>query len=305
MSPMSERQPSPELEQWLREARAGSRDSLSKALAVCRQYLVAMAAEELPNGPGQQTRAQELANHALLEVQKALHAFEGSSGAELHAWLKQMLDRTRTLPSQGLHAGEEHGDLSTPDHGSAFTLKHCDSGSADLSPDQRAISADHLVKGADISDEPTLPAPKSTLDQWQTMAGRDDERPPAALAELEGFEIAGEIGRGGMGIVYRAWQERLQRWVALQCLPPAFAEDSERLWRFRQEARLAAQLTEHGILQAHDVLEAGNAPILVLPFIEGSDLARILNQRRTLRDGKECRDPHPWPTLSNPGYLAR
>src|SRR5260370_18914 len=68
------------------------------------------------------------------------------------------------------------------------------------------------------------------------------------MPSLGGYEIAGEVARGGMGIVYRAWQQRMQRWVALKCLPPGFAHDTERLRRFRQEAQLAGQLTEHGIL---------------------------------------------------------
>src|SRR5258708_38422224 len=98
MSPMSEKPPSPELERWLKEARAGSSDSLSKALAVCRQYLVEIAAEQLLDGPGRPAQAEELANRALREIQKALPAFEGTSGADLQTWLLEMLYETRTLP---------------------------------------------------------------------------------------------------------------------------------------------------------------------------------------------------------------
>ncbi|MFL5241058.1 MAG: protein kinase domain-containing protein [Gemmataceae bacterium] len=305
MSSLSQRPSAPELERWLNEARAGSSDSLSKALAVCRQYLVEIAAEQLLDGPGRPAQAEELANRALREIRNALPAFEGISGADLQAWLKEMLYETRTLPGERSKAGLEDGALSTPDHGSAYTLKRRDAGSEEAPVVRQRVLGGPAANGADSGDALTLPAPKSTFDQSPTRAEGEEEGPPAALGKLEGFEIAGEIGRGGMGIVYRAWQERLQRWVALKCLPPAFAEDSERLWRFRQEARLAAQLTEHGILQVYDVLEVGNTPILVLPFIEGSDLSKILNQRRTLREGKEVRDPHPWATLSIADYLTQ
>src|SRR5207245_1445458 len=131
------------------------------------------------------------------------------------------------------------------------------------------------------------------------------ERTHAGLPEITGFRIANEIGHGGMGIVYRAWQERLQRWVALKCLPPAFAEDPERLRRFRQEAQLAAQLMEHGILPVYDVLQEGKTPILVLPYIEGCDLGHIIKERRALRDGKEARDPHPWALKSEADYVSQ
>jgi serine/threonine-protein kinase len=127
-----------------------------------------------------------------------------------------------------------------------------------------------------------------------------------ALPKIEGYEIADEIARGGMGIVYRAWQPRLQRWVAIKCLPPAFADDAERLQRFRHEAELAAKVTEHGVLQIYDIIESGSAPALVLPFIDGSDLARIIAQRRGLKNGGQTvQQPHPWAALDARGYVAR
>jgi formylglycine-generating enzyme required for sulfatase activity len=306
MSPLSGKRTSPELERWLQEARAGSGESLRKTLAVCREYLVALAAEELPAVSGREAEAQFLADGAIREVQRRLSTFEGSSERELRAWLRDiLLEQTRTLTKERRHSGQGHGDLSTHDHGSARTPEPRDSAPAARSPAQAPLPAKQPVERASFSEDVTHPLPKTTTEPDDTLpAGADDDSPPAALSKLEGFEIADKIGRGGMGVVYRAWQERLQRWVALKCLPPAFAEDPERLRRFRQEAQLAAQLTEHGILQVYDVLEAGNTPILVLPYIEGSDLARIISQRRALRDRKEVGDLHPWATKSDAEYLA-
>src|SRR3712207_378415 len=68
---------------------------------------------------------------------------------------------------------------------------------------------------------------------------------PAQPLRLPGFEILGEIARGGMGIVYRARQVSLDRVVAIKCLPPTFANDPERLRRFRLEAKVAANLTDY------------------------------------------------------------
>jgi serine/threonine-protein kinase len=128
---------------------------------------------------------------------------------------------------------------------------------------------------------------------------------PNTTFQVPGFELKGVLGKGGMGIVHRAWQERLKRWVALKCLPPSLAQDADRLRLFRQEAQLAAQFTEHGILPVYDVLESGNTLVLVLPLIEGCDLGHIIKQRRALSEGKEVRDPHPWATMSQADYFAQ
>jgi serine/threonine protein kinase len=117
--------------------------------------------------------------------------------------------------------------------------------------------------------------------------GRPDEEPtlaycphPAPNFRVSGFEILGEIGRGGMGVVYKARQLSLNRLVALKALPPAFANDPARLQRFRQEAEVAARLTDARIVPIYDVLEADGVPILVMPFVDGSDLVRLLAERK-------------------------
>lgn len=110
--------------------------------------------------------------------------------------------------------------------------------------------------------------------------------PPALPVQVPGFEILGELGRGGMAVVYRAWQAGLGREVALKVLPPALAHHGTRLSRFRNEARIAARLTHAHILPIFDILECGGALVLVMPLIEW-DLARLLDQEaaRDLRPG--------------------
>src|SRR5262249_30175626 len=65
---------------------------------------------------------------------------------------------------------------------------------------------------------------------------------------VPGYEIVGELGRGGMGVVYRAYQLSLRRHVALKVLPPLLALDVGLLARFRNEAMLAAKLVDAHIL---------------------------------------------------------
>ena len=80
---------------------------------------------------------------------------------------------------------------------------------------------------------------------------------PALLKEALGdaYTIEGEIGRGGMGVVYRARDERLQRRVAIKVLPPELAFSSEIRQRFTREAQTAARLSHPHIVPIHDVGE--------------------------------------------------
>jgi eukaryotic-like serine/threonine-protein kinase len=77
--------------------------------------------------------------------------------------------------------------------------------------------------------------------------------PIEARTKLGPYEIIAPLGAGGMGEVYRAIDPRIGREVAIKVLPSAFAQDSERLARFEQEARAAGRLNHPGILSVYDV----------------------------------------------------
>jgi serine/threonine-protein kinase len=87
------------------------------------------------------------------------------------------------------------------------------------------------------------------------------------------FILAGELGRGGMGVVYRAWDEKLSRWVALKRLhcEGATAEDKA---RFQREAILAASLDHPNILVVHEVGEHDKDCFIVMKFVDGRTLDR-------------------------------
>jgi serine/threonine protein kinase/formylglycine-generating enzyme required for sulfatase activity/dienelactone hydrolase len=90
------------------------------------------------------------------------------------------------------------------------------------------------------------------------------------------YRIVEEIGRGGMGVVYRAHDAALARDVAIKVLPPEFASDPERLRRFEQEAQAAGQLNHPNILVVYDVGSYEGAPYLITELLEGESLRQSL-----------------------------
>ena len=89
---------------------------------------------------------------------------------------------------------------------------------------------------------------------------------------LNHYQILGHLGTGGMGEVYRALDNKLQREVALKVLPKAFAQDPERLARFRREAQVLAQLNHVNIAAIHNVEQSGETHFLVMELALGETL---------------------------------
>ena len=92
-------------------------------------------------------------------------------------------------------------------------------------------------------------------------------------SRLAHFEILGLLGAGGMGEVYRALDTKLRREVAIKVLPPQFAEQSDRLARFEQEAVLLASLNHPHVAAIYGVEHVDGVPFLELELVEGPTLA--------------------------------
>jgi Tol biopolymer transport system component len=97
-------------------------------------------------------------------------------------------------------------------------------------------------------------------------------------SRLGPYEISGPIGAGGMGEVFRARDTKLGRDVAIKVLPAAFAQDAERVARFRREAHLLASLNHPNIAAIHGLEEADGVVALALELVEGEDLAERLKR---------------------------
>src|SRR5581483_12034145 len=85
-----------------------------------------------------------------------------------------------------------------------------------------------------------------------------------------------KLGEGGMGVVYRAVDSRLDREVAIKVLPAAFAADAERVARFAREAKVLAQLQHPNIAAIYGLEEIEGTRALVMELVEGEDLAQRL-----------------------------
>ncbi|HLG59962.1 MAG TPA: protein kinase [Vicinamibacterales bacterium] len=97
---------------------------------------------------------------------------------------------------------------------------------------------------------------------------------------LGSYEITSFIGEGGMGRVFRARDTRLRRDVAIKLLPEAFANDSDRIERFRREAQALAALRHVNIAGIHDLVETNESRFLVLELVEGETLANRIAGRQ-------------------------
>src|SRR5436853_3845744 len=95
--------------------------------------------------------------------------------------------------------------------------------------------------------------------------------------KLGRYEIRSKIGAGGMGEVYLARDEKLNRDVAIKVLPATFSQEAERLRRFEQEAQAAGTLNHPNILAVYDVGEHDGAPYVISELLEGETLREKLS----------------------------
>jgi WD40 repeat protein/serine/threonine protein kinase len=136
---------------------------------------------------------------------------------------------------------------------------------------QRVFEVDQALESDALAAVVGLRPP----DESPTMAegpAADDGPPP----QIPGYEILGLIGRGGMGVVYKARQVALNRIVALKLLRTGAQAGPEQRARFRSEAEAMARLHHPNIVQVHEVGEHQGHPFLALEYVDGTGLEQQL-----------------------------
>jgi serine/threonine protein kinase len=97
---------------------------------------------------------------------------------------------------------------------------------------------------------------------------------------IDRYRVAEKLGQGGMGVVYKARDTVLERFVALKVLPPDKSTDPERRRRFLQEAKSASALNHPGIVAVYDVLTVDDQDVLVMELLEGETLEQLTARKR-------------------------
>ena len=94
---------------------------------------------------------------------------------------------------------------------------------------------------------------------------------------LEHYEITAKLGEGGMGVVYKARDPRLGRYVAIKILPPERVADPSATQRFIQEAKAASALNHPGIVTIHDIRHDGGTDFIVMEYVAGQTLDAVIH----------------------------
>ena len=136
-----------------------------------------------------------------------------------------------------------------------------------------------LAKGA---LDATLPVPAAAaVDAWPpTRAQPATHLGPYQLIEL--------LGQGGMGTVWKARHTKLDKLVALKLLPPHLMTDPEAVNRFEREMKAVGKLEHPHIVRAMDAGQADGAHYLVMEYIEGTDLSRLVKTRGPRSVAEAC-----------------
>jgi hypothetical protein len=125
----------------------------------------------------------------------------------------------------------------------------------------------------------TLPDPPAT--HGATQAARPSALPGIG-EEFDGYRIVAELGRGGMGCVFRANNPVLKRDEALKVMLPEVAAKPQARERFLREARAMAAVRHDHVVEVYHVREIGGVPYLAMPLLEGETLASRLKREKTL-----------------------
>ena len=143
-----------------------------------------------------------------------------------------------------------------------------------------------LCRLKNLTPPRAIPSGGETPDQSTATPG------PDSADGLEGrrlgqYEILEQLGKGGMGVVYKAWHVELGKAVALKVLPAGSA-DEVRVARFKNEVRAMGRLDHPNVVTAHDAGQFEGVPFLVMAFVDGVDLARLLDRRGRLSIPDAC-----------------
>jgi predicted Ser/Thr protein kinase len=135
--------------------------------------------------------------------------------------------------------------------------------------------------GAEAHGPPAPRQPgRGAATEWRPLAQTSDSL--GSVGPDGRYRLERELGRGGMGVVYLATDQVLDREVALKELPVRVGGESDLVQRFRHEARVLARLTHPHIVQVYDLFEGQGRSWIAMEYVAGGDLAHLLEERGRL-----------------------
>jgi serine/threonine protein kinase len=102
-------------------------------------------------------------------------------------------------------------------------------------------------------------------------------------SEIAHYQLVSELGRGGMGVVYKAYEPALERYVAIKELSSSLSHDPDLVQRFIREARAMAALNDPHIIQIHFIGQDGEQPYFAMEFVDGESLSSLLEREGPLK----------------------
>ena len=151
------------------------------------------------------------------------------------------------------------------------TSRFCGSCAAPLAPPAASSQTDTIA-------EPARPRSRTSAPLLSSSSTADEGRFPPGTLLLERYRIIALLGKGGMGEVYRASDLKLGQPVALKFLPEAIAEDERALARFRNEVRIARQVSHPNVCRVYDIGEIDGMQFLSMEYVDGEDLGSLLRR---------------------------
>ncbi len=166
-----------------------------------------------------------------------------------------------------------------PDARNAFLEQACD-GDAELRSEVESLLAHH--RPTTIIETPQQPTTRRQQppagSPTGSQSGLDSSRFAAGTLVAGRYRIVGQLGRGGMGEVYRADDLTMGQSVALKFLPPELALNPRWLERLRSEVRLARRVTDAHVCRVHDLVEHEGESFITMEYVDGEDLASLLRR---------------------------
>ncbi len=161
--------------------------------------------------------------------------------------------------------------------------------------DVAAYYADRLIAGEKVdpaeilSAHPTLgPEILGALEVFVGVGPGSQDEP---LGKLGDYTLRRQIGRGGMGVVYEAWEDSMNRAVALKVLPAGVAADEKATMRFVREAQVAGRLSHPNVVSVYGMGVKEKTPYYAMEYVAGETLAQIVARLRERDSGEDPATP--------------